>query len=183
MKHNYRLTMFLLPIILVLSACGSQSIKKAATEPLGQSYIENLDFNLSFKIESEAYYTEEEMKQYVLKKVTDTLSQKGILGTPGAGSTGLDVRVSYYRAFSGELTPWPSKSITRPIVNWGITATKNGVVLAKMDKINQTYQGSLLENLATTVTMDLGQNTKKSENKYLDSLANTIANWVVRNAN
>ncbi|MBB6521097.1 hypothetical protein [Pseudoteredinibacter isoporae] len=139
--------------------------------------IEDLNLTLSFKQKVDRYFTESEMRNYLLSGIKGRLKKEGMLG--GADAASVYIKVSYYRSFSGELTPWPSKSVTRPIINWSIRVNKNGKEVDAVSKSGQVYNGGFLGNLKTDFTMDLGNNTQEAENRYLDTLADTIAQWIV----
>lgn len=81
------------------------------------------------------------MQDYVKNKTLTLMKESGLILGESASAATVNVKVYYYRAFSGEATPWPSDSITRPKVAFNLDATRNEQSLFQVSKKDLTFVG------------------------------------------
>lgn len=161
--------------LVLLAGCSSSP--KVAAPSVGadaQYAIKNFTFNLIQKREVEGYATQEELSLITHDLIVSELKAGGILADAAdAQAVPLSITINYQRRFSGEDTPFPSKSVTNPIVGYTIIVLEDGAEKARISKAGLTANRGFLANLKTVATMDIG-NDSKVEEADIQRVAKTI---------
>lgn len=148
-------------VVAVLAGCASApqvTTPKVATD--AKFLIKDFTFNLNQKRQVEGYPTQNELSQLVYEGVAEALENDGMMAAHEANAVPVSIVINYQRRFAGEDTPFPSKSVTNPIVGYRIAILEDDKEIGRITKSGLTTNKGFLSNLKTAATMGTGNDAQ-----------------------
>jgi len=159
-----------LVLFVSLFIIGCASVPKLPADT--KFSVTSLKVNLKQKLTVEGYPAQAEFSEIFKKSFIESLKEKNLLADSGAGNAmSVTLNIDYTRQFAGEDTPFPSKSVMAPKVNYTLVVTDKGVEKNRISNagvLNKGFLGSLK-------TMGLA-NDPKSELSDIKKVTDSIAN-------
>lgn len=148
-------------VVAVLAGCASApkvTTPKVAAD--AKFLVKDFTFNLSQKRQVEGYPTQDELSQLAYEGIAETLENDGMMAAHEANAVPVSIVINYQRRFAGEDTPFPSKSVTNPIVSYSIAILEDDEEIGRITKSGLTTNKGFLSNLKTAATMGTGNDAQ-----------------------
>lgn len=131
-------------LFVILAGCASVPKLPADTK----FALADFKVDLVQKLQIEGYPVQPEFSQIVKDKFTSSLKAKGLAGESGVNNAvSVSVDIKYKRQFSGEDTPFPSKSVMSPVFGYTLVVSENGVEKNRIVKSGLELKSGLLGSL------------------------------------
>ena len=175
MKRNILLSIV---IIFGLAGCGSSPVKLTPSIKTTEKFrINSISLKLVQTVTPEiVYHTEKEISDIVIAKIKDKLNKENLLSDNKA-MTSLDIKMTYYRTFVGDGTPFPSDSLRYPEYAFEIVVKDgiSGKLLATINRDNLAYSGNFFDHLQVAA---MTFRDKSYEIPFMEVFANTIVEYI-----
>lgn len=152
----------LISLAFVLAACASSPKAPRVSVPEGTKYyIQDFSFNLLQKRPAESYPDEASLSDLFHKQIVEGLVEAGAYSFAPTDAVSVSIIIDYQRRFAGEDTPFPSKSVTSPIVSYSLAFSRDDEGLGSIVRAGLTTSRGFVGNLKTTATMGFGNDADK----------------------
>lgn len=118
-------------LLFIVSILGSSlcSLQIQAEQSPASWTLDPLVFTLDQNIANDYYLPEAGFKEVLQSNLQRRLATSNkLVDTPTADTLKIEVRVNYLRRFPGDLTPFPSSTVTSPNIFFGIRLLRNDEV-------------------------------------------------------
>ena len=156
---NKVISVFILSLMFIgCSSAPKVTAPKVAAD--AKFLVKDFAFNLSQKRQVEDYPTQNELSQLVYEGIAEALENDDMMAAHEANAVPVSIVINYQRRFAGEETPFPSKSVTNPIVGYSIAILEDDEEIGRITKSGLTTNKGFLSNLKTAATMGTGNDAQ-----------------------